>query len=138
MVTTQRQIIEKMLGRRLSEREAKRVFKTSHNDMLKWARKKAISEGRIPGYKTNPRSRKILIDKKFIRKVKEGRDVEEVAKRLRALGHHVITNIHPPSLSTMEKWMDDGIARATDGCIVEPDGICPHKHESWLLVLGYI
>ena len=26
----------------------------------------------------------------------------------------------------------------TDGCRVEPDGICPHGHKSWLLELGYI
>ncbi len=43
-----------------------------------------------------------------------------------------------PSIETMEKWMADGIARATDGCKVEPDGTCPHGKQSWLLVLGYI
>ena len=31
-----------------------------------------------------------------------------------------------PPLATMERWMDDGVARATDGCRVEPDGTCPH------------
>lgn len=44
----------------------------------------------------------------------------------------------PPSVSTMTHWVMDGIARATDGCRVEPDGECEHKHPSWLIVLGYI
>lgn len=43
-----------------------------------------------------------------------------------------------PSLRTMEKWVDDGIARATDGCRVEPDGTCEHGCESWLLKMGLI
>ena len=44
----------------------------------------------------------------------------------------------PPSLATMERWMRDGIARATDGCRVEPDGECQHGARSWLRHLGYI
>ena len=44
----------------------------------------------------------------------------------------------PPSLTTMERWMRDGVARATDGCRVEPDGVCQHGAPSWLLHLGYI
>jgi len=43
-----------------------------------------------------------------------------------------------PSLKTMERWMANGAARATDGCKVEPDGTCPHGKQSWLLVLGLI
>jgi hypothetical protein len=43
-----------------------------------------------------------------------------------------------PSIATMERWMDDGVARATDGCRVEPDGTCPHGAQSWLIVLGLI
>lgn len=43
-----------------------------------------------------------------------------------------------PSIKTMEKWVMDGIAKATDGCRVEPDGICPHGCKSWLLELGLI
>jgi hypothetical protein len=41
-----------------------------------------------------------------------------------------------PSQRTMYKWSEEGIARATDGCRVEPDGTCPHGHLSWLVVLG--
>jgi hypothetical protein len=42
-----------------------------------------------------------------------------------------------PSLKTMERWVCDGVARATDGCRVEPDGVCQHGHVSWLVYLGY-
>lgn len=44
----------------------------------------------------------------------------------------------PPSEATMNRWVDDCVAKATDGCRVEPDGICVHGHQSWLSVLGYI
>jgi hypothetical protein len=27
---------------------------------------------------------------------------------------------------------------ATDGCMVEPDGVCHHGHPSWLLKMGMI
>ena len=43
-----------------------------------------------------------------------------------------------PSLKTMERWVYDGVARATDGCRVEPDGRCQHGHDSWLIYLGFI
>ena len=43
-----------------------------------------------------------------------------------------------PSIATLYKWMDTGIARATDGCKVEPDGTCPHGSKSWMLVMGLI
>lgn len=43
-----------------------------------------------------------------------------------------------PSIAMMERWMDRGIAKATDGCSTEPDGDCPHGHVSWVRRLGYI
>lgn len=43
-----------------------------------------------------------------------------------------------PSIPTMRKWMFSGIARATDGCKVEPDGECQHGKRSWLIELGVI
>lgn len=43
-----------------------------------------------------------------------------------------------PSLRTMERWVAEGVAKATDGCRVEPDGHCPHGKPSWLLVVGVI
>jgi len=32
----------------------------------------------------------------------------------------------------------DGDCYATDGCTVEPDGVCHHGYPSWLLWLGMI
>jgi len=43
-----------------------------------------------------------------------------------------------PSAATLARWSNDGIAKATDGCRVEPDGTCPHGHPSWLLKLGLV
>lgn len=43
-----------------------------------------------------------------------------------------------PTLEQLEEWMWDSGCQATDGCWVEPDGICPHGCESWMIVLGYI
>jgi hypothetical protein len=43
----------------------------------------------------------------------------------------------PPSIATATRWMDNGIAKATDGCTVEPDGRCPHGKVSWLIVMGW-
>jgi hypothetical protein len=41
-----------------------------------------------------------------------------------------------PSVEELSDWLMDGIAEATDGCEVEPDGECIHEHRSWLLVCG--
>ena len=44
-----------------------------------------------------------------------------------------------PSIATMERWVSNGIAKATDGCGgIEPDGKCEHGHSSWIRVLGWI
>lgn len=43
-----------------------------------------------------------------------------------------------PAIATIERWSYDGIAKAVDGCKVEPDGTCPHERPSWLIVLGMI
>ncbi len=43
-----------------------------------------------------------------------------------------------PLLTTLDRWVNDGIAKSIDGCKVEPDGTCQHGAPSWLLVLGYI
>ena len=44
----------------------------------------------------------------------------------------------PPTFEQLREWMDEGGCEATDGCWVEPDGICEHGYESWLVVLGLI
>ena len=43
-----------------------------------------------------------------------------------------------PDMGQLEDWVFDGVCEATDGCEVEPDGMCPHGHPSWLLQLGMI
>lgn len=44
----------------------------------------------------------------------------------------------PPTDEQLEEWIFDGVAEATDGCQVEPDGHCPHGKPSWLIELGLI
>jgi hypothetical protein len=44
-----------------------------------------------------------------------------------------------PSFEEIESWIfDEETPEATDGCWIEPDGVCPHGHPSWLLRLGLI
>jgi hypothetical protein len=45
---------------------------------------------------------------------------------------------HEPEVDELMSWEQDGGCEATDGCWVEPDGVCIHRHQSWLLHLGYI
>lgn len=44
----------------------------------------------------------------------------------------------PPSLDQLRTMLVEGWAEAVDGCVVEPDGICPHGCRSWLGVLRLI
>ena len=44
----------------------------------------------------------------------------------------------PPDIETLMQWEADGYCEATDSCVVEADGVCPHGHPSWLLKLGLI
>ena len=46
--------------------------------------------------------------------------------------------VDPPDMETLQEWFFDSICEATDGCIVEHDGRCPHNHPSWFLRLGLI
>lgn len=41
-------------------------------------------------------------------------------------------------MDELETIMAEGTAETYDGCIVEPDGVCEHGHQSPLLLLGYI
>lgn len=43
-----------------------------------------------------------------------------------------------PDEDQLEEWTLDSVCDATDGCSVEPDGMCEHGHPSWLLALGLI
>ena len=50
--------------------------------------------------------------------------------------HKATTKV--PGMRSLENMAFNGIARATDGCKVEPDGECYHGHSSWLVVVGVI
>lgn len=43
-----------------------------------------------------------------------------------------------PDAEQIEAWVYDSVCDATDGCTVEPDGICEHGHPSWLIRLGFV
>jgi hypothetical protein len=47
-------------------------------------------------------------------------------------------NLKAPSIRTMEKWSEDGIARTIFGAKTEPDGYGPNGEPSWLLALNLI
>lgn len=72
------------------------------------------------------------------RTVKAGVNVADAIALLTAKGRTVQKIRKPPTIAKMEQWMEEGVAKATDGCRVEPDGSCPHGHKSWLLVLGLV
>ena len=41
----------------------------------------------------------------------------------------------PPDVDTLAEWLADGVCRAPDDCLVEPEGWCEHGLASWKLVL---
>ena len=43
-----------------------------------------------------------------------------------------------PSLSTLEKWSSNGVARTLMGQRIEPDGYGTDRCPSWLIYLWYI
>ena len=43
-----------------------------------------------------------------------------------------------PDIEELMEWSEEGGCEATDGCWVEPDGVCEHGCKSWLLVMGMI
>lgn len=49
-----------------------------------------------------------------------------------------IPTMEEPDEEQLEEWVYDSVCDATDGCTVEPDGVCPHGYPSWLLYLGLI
>ena len=46
--------------------------------------------------------------------------------------------VDPPTYDELISMCVDGVCVSTDGCIVEPDGVCPHGYPSWLIQLGLI
>jgi hypothetical protein len=46
--------------------------------------------------------------------------------------------IPTPSMDELLDMVHEGVVEATDGCDVEPDGMCEHGHPSWLLAMDMI
>lgn len=46
--------------------------------------------------------------------------------------------IEQPSVEDLMAMESEGYSIATDGCKVEPDGVCRHGCSSWLIELGLI
>jgi len=42
----------------------------------------------------------------------------------------------PPDPDTLAEWVDDGVCRCPDDCLVAPEGWCEHGLASWWLILG--
>lgn len=78
--------------------------------------------------------RRVLVNG-IVGTVKPDKDYAEVVKTLRAKGHAVFE--HPPSMDELVNMLADS-SEATDGCVVEPDGTCPHGAKSWLIEMGMI
>lgn len=47
-----------------------------------------------------------------------------------------LTHANSLTIEEIENMMFDGDVETADGCMVEPDGSCPHGYRSPLLVLG--
>ena len=62
-----------------------------------------------------------------------------IYSRLRFNGGDKMTDsIAQPSLEDLMAMEAEGYSIATDGCKVEPDGVCQHGCNSWLIELGMI
>lgn len=49
-----------------------------------------------------------------------------------------VPEVPEPDDETLSWWLFDGVAESTDGCAIEPDGVCEHGHPSWFRRLGLI
>ena len=81
-----------------------------------------------------------IIDQKWLERATKHERAEEAtennAQSTKAGNQWPEPTTDEPDLEAIADWMVDSVCEATDGCIVEPDGICPHGHPSWLLRLG--
>lgn len=71
---------------------------------------------------------------KATRKVADSKVSQFIADMLRRK-IRIVREVKPPSIATMGKWLDDGVAKCPDGCRTECDGKCEHGLESWLIIL---
>ena len=68
-------------------------------------------------------------------KTEDGRTISTRAM----MAHSRLTGFkQPPTMKTLERWVEDGIAQSITGKRVEPDGYDQYGFPSWLLVMGLI
>lgn len=72
-----------------------------------------------------------------IRLLKPEVNFNEYIERQKEKGFQVIKT-KKPSYNTLEKWVDNGVAKSVDGCRVELDGSCSHGFPSLVRVLGLV
>jgi hypothetical protein len=49
-----------------------------------------------------------------------------------------VPTVEEPDEEQLEMWIMDEVCGATDGCLVEVNGTCPHGHPAWLVRLGWV
>ncbi len=75
-----------------------------------------------------------MYDFRPYKKIKPGH-YESVVKKLLNCG---LEEVKVPTLEVLERAIMDGVCETPDGCLVEPDGECPHGYKSWALIFGYL
>jgi hypothetical protein len=68
----------------------------------------------------------------------EGEGGKRISLLVESASKSIVGFPTPPSLKTMERWSENGIARSIDGSNVEPDGFSYGGAPSWMLVVGMI
>ncbi len=62
-----------------------------------------------------------------------------IAPKSEPIAHWPKPVTETPDMDTLVEWLlMDGACEATDGCLIEPDGVCHHGYPSWLLQLEMI
>ena len=77
---------------------------------------------------------KVWSKERGLRTLKDGVTLDEY--RLKVAPSARVVKV--PGIRSLERMSFDGIAKAIDGCKVEPDGCCQHGFPSWLMVVGVI
>lgn len=73
----------------------------------------------------------------FVKTPKPGMK-DALRARLVEQGYSIRKEVTVPSVRTMEKWSQDGVARTLMGNRIEPDGYTADGCPSWLIHLGVI
>lgn len=64
---------------------------------------------------------------------------EGLPKRVKLGCGIVVPPDEVPTFEDYEAWtFGSAMSEAPDGCIVDPDGTCPHGYPSWLRIAGLV